>query len=77
MLARVSSFTLLVNARLPIISVDVWYKRLPNNTAVSTVGTKTISLLATADRLRLTTINKDRTRLIFIQSSSQPTIQGT
>jgi len=32
---------LLVNARLPFISVDVWYKRLPNKTALLTVGTKT------------------------------------
>jgi len=54
---------LLVNVRLPFISVDLWYRRLPNNTAVLTVGTKTVSVcLATVDRLRLTTINRDRTR---------------
>ncbi len=32
---------LLVNARPPFISVDVWYKCLPSNTAVFTIGTKT------------------------------------
>jgi len=50
-----------VNARLTFISVDVWYKRLPNNTAVLTIGAMA-SLLATADRLRLTIKNRDRTR---------------
>jgi len=52
-----------VNARLPFISVYVRYRRLPNNTAVSTIGTNIVSLLTTADRLRFTTINRDRTRL--------------
>ncbi len=52
---------MLVNARLTFISVDVWYKHLPNNTAVLTIGT-IASLSATADRLRLTIINRDRTR---------------
>jgi len=35
---------LLVNARLPLISVDVWYKRLPTNTAVLTIGTKILTV---------------------------------
>jgi len=51
-----------VNARLPFISEDVWSRLLPNNTAVLTIGTKLALLLTTADRLRLTTINRDRTR---------------
>jgi len=50
-----------VNARLPFISVDLWYRRLPNNAAVLIVGTQNWHL-ATADILRLTTINRDRTR---------------
>jgi hypothetical protein len=53
---------MLVNARLPFILVNVWYKRLPNTPGVLTVGNKLALLLATADRLRLTTINRDRTR---------------
>jgi len=43
-----------MNARLPFISVDVWYSRLPNNTAVLTVGTKIALLLTTAYSLQLT-----------------------
>jgi len=54
---------LLVNARLPFISVDVWYRLLLNNPAASIVGTNIALHLMTADRLRLTTINRDRTRL--------------
>ncbi len=54
---------LLMNARLTFITVDVWYRLLPNNTAVLIVGTKIMSLLTTADRLKLTIINRDRTRL--------------
>jgi len=54
---------LLMNARLTFITVDVWYRLLPNNTAVLIVGTKITSLLTTADRLRLTTLSRDRTRL--------------
>ncbi len=53
---------LLVNARLLFISEDVWYRRLPNNTTVLTVGTNIALLLTIAYRLRLTTINRDRTR---------------
>ncbi len=52
---------LLVNARLPFISVDVWYRRMPNNTDVLTVGIKIALLVATVARLRLTTINRDKT----------------
>jgi len=49
-----------VNARLPFISVDVWYRHLPNNTGVLT---NIALLVTTADRLRLaTTIDRDRTR---------------
>jgi len=51
-----------VNARLPFISVDLWYGYLPNNAAVLTFVLKLASHLTTADRLRLTTINRDRTR---------------
>jgi len=54
---------MLVNAILPFISVDVWYRHLPNNPAVLTVGTKLALFFTTAHRLRLTTINKDSTRL--------------
>jgi hypothetical protein len=66
---------LLVNARLPFIPVDFWYRRLPNNTAVLIVGINhrgriiyylyginIVLLVTTADRLRLTTINTDGTR---------------
>ncbi len=59
---------LIVNARLPFISVDVWYRGLLNNTAVLTIGTNTASLLTTAARLRLTTNNRDRTRQQDIQA---------
>ncbi len=54
----------LVNARLPFILVDsIWYRPFPNNIAVLTIGTKTsIASKKTADRLRLTIINRDRTR---------------
>jgi len=52
---------LLVNARLTFFS-DVWYRRLPNNTGVLTVGINIALLVMTADRLRLTTINRDRAR---------------
>ncbi len=31
-------FTLLVNARLPFISVDLWYKRLPNQYSCLAIG---------------------------------------
>jgi len=48
--------------RLLFISVDVWYRRLSNNTAVLTVLTNIVSLLTTADKHRLITINRDRTR---------------
>jgi len=59
---------LLVNEKLPFISVDVWYRGLPNNTTVLTVGTNVESGLTRADRLRLTTIKRDRTtRNSFIQ----------
>ncbi len=49
---------LLVNAKLPFISVDLLCRRLPNNTVLLTVGTKMVPHLAAADRLRLTTINR-------------------
>ncbi len=47
---------MLVNARLPFISIDIWYSHMPNNTAGFTVGTNIASLLTTADGLRLTTM---------------------
>ena len=53
---------LLVTAKLPYISVDVWYWRLPNNTAGWPLAHRLALLLTTADRLRLTTVNRDRTR---------------
>jgi len=61
-----------VNARLPFILVDVWYRSLPGNTAVLTFGTNIASLLMTADRLRLTTINEGKTRPypIYAQTKS-------
>jgi len=52
---------LLVNARLPFIPVDFWYRPLPNNTAVFIVGINIVLLVTTADRLRLTTINTVQT----------------
>ncbi len=52
---------MLEKARLPTISVDVWYRRLPNNTAVLIVGTNIGLLLTTSERLRLTTIIRERT----------------
>ncbi len=53
---------MLVNARLLFISVDVWYKRLPNNTAVLTIDTNIALRLMPANRLRLTIVKRDRTR---------------
>jgi len=48
----------LVNARL-FISVDVWYKHLPNNTAVLIFGANKELCLTKADILRLTTMNRN------------------
>ncbi len=53
---------LLVNARLLFISVDVEYRRLPNKYSCLTVCINKALLVAIADRLRLTTINRDRIR---------------
>jgi len=50
---------MLVNARLPFM-FDT--SACPTNTAVLTVGNNIALLVATADRLRITTINRDRTR---------------
>jgi len=50
---------LLVNARLPFISEVVWYRPLPNNTAIMTVETIQRCFLRQLDRLR--PIDGDRT----------------
>jgi len=62
---------LLVNARLPFISEDFWYGRLPNNTAALTVKTIQRCFLQQLDRLRhysdLQRQNMTRKRHSFIQ----------
>jgi len=56
-------YTLLVNARLSFIAVDVWYRRLPNNTAVLTIDFNIALHLIPANRFRFTIVKRDRTRL--------------
>ncbi len=46
-------------------------QRLPNNTAVLAIGIAIASILRRADRLRLTSINRDRARLYMIHSFIQ------
>ncbi len=61
---------LLVNARLPFITVDLWYKRLPNNTAVlAVVGTQTgiQQQLTDSDLQLFIETEQDQKRQSFIQ----------
>jgi len=53
---------LLLNAILPFISLDVSHSICPTITAVLTVGHFWHRFLQQLDRLRLTTIYRDRTR---------------
>ncbi len=55
---------MLVNARLSFIAVDVWYRRLPNNTAVMTIDTNISLRLMPANRFRLTIVKKRQNKTV-------------
>jgi len=72
---------LLVNARMLFISKDIWYRRLPNNTAVLTIGTNIIasnkSCLTQAYNYwqrRNNTVNK--TYIYTLQAQKPQHVQG-